>query len=640
MQNDFTENIVWTKEAAKKYNIANIFYNLGKIKKSAEILNSIPSLPKNELLLKISDNYLNLKRRTEKLYYLYGKIPLRVYIKKVRTLFDRLIQSGLCYSALRAGIEEVMALEWMGEVERLIERIEELKKLIGFSNFPSKNFSYLLFELRFTLLISEGIANASLLKIKEAKKIARTCCALLKSRKEPSPYLMADLGALYNSIEEYKSAEYWLLKAVDKVDKDSKRIYSGALAHIYFLRAKYKKLKSILESSTFYAWGEGSRPLIYQSFLSLLKGSPSEAISLAISSLDYSKKQSSLDIFSASFAIATVYTLLGEKTKARSILKKLIPFLEKNRLNRQKFLLEMIFYSNFRNLQVKNLVPSLNLIYLIKNKGYYQALSYAREKGILTAFYNYIFFFPELIVGLLEKGKPTRLPKAILRLPVFNKEARVYHVKFLGNLVIFKNQKYLKTKLKPKDSAFLIYLCTKAMEPQKTVNLDEVYNNLWPKSEMAPRNFAHLLVRVKKALKIPPHLLTVSRGYGEPELINEGIYFTTDLQEFEQTFARAKALERAGEWSFAKKEYLRAFNLFRGEPFKKNFDDWSVDMRFKILFQLETEAINFARSSLEHNNKKDAKSVLQKVLKIIPDAEEIEKTLANLKLNTLADTLS
>ncbi|MEO0143072.1 MAG: hypothetical protein ABIL15_06950, partial [candidate division WOR-3 bacterium] len=60
-------------------------------------------------------------------------------------------------------------------------------------------------------------------------------------------------------------------------------------------------------------------------------------------------------------------------------------------------------------------------------------------------------------------------------------------------------------------------------------------------------------------------------------------------------------------------------------PFKKNFDNWSVDMRFRILSQFETEAINFAKSCIEHGNKNDARKILQKVLKIIPDSEEARK---------------
>ena len=66
-------------------------------------------------------------------------------------------------------------------------------------------------------------------------------------------------------------------------------------------------------------------------------------------------------------------------------------------------------------------------------------------------------------------------------------------------------------------------------------------------------------------------------------------------------------------------------------------------MRRVILNELETEAVHFAKSCLEHDNEirqkkrrtpsakcrggnmADAKKVLEKVLKIIPDSEEIRE---------------
>jgi len=44
-------------------------------------------------------------------------------------------------------------------------------------------------------------------------------------------------------------------------------------------------------------------------------------------------------------------------------------------------------------------------------------------------------------------------------------------------------------------------------------------------------------------------------------------------------------------------------------------------MRFQILTELENEAIYFAKGCLEHNNKRDGRKILEKVLKIIPDSE-------------------
>jgi hypothetical protein len=127
----------------------------------------------------------------------------------------------------------------------------------------------------------------------------------------------------------------------------------------------------------------------------------------------------------------------------------------------------------------------------------------------------------------------------------------------------------------------------------------------------------------------------ISLRYGESRFINSGAYFTTDYSEFEALLIQARALERAGEWGFAKKEYLRAFKLFRGEPFRKMYDPWSEHMRRVILNKLETEALHFAKSCLEHGNPPnrvaepksvaDAKKVLEKVVKIVPQSEEIEK---------------
>jgi hypothetical protein len=124
---------------------------------------------------------------------------------------------------------------------------------------------------------------------------------------------------------------------------------------------------------------------------------------------------------------------------------------------------------------------------------------------------------------------------------------------------------------------------------------------------------------------------------------------------FLERLTQARALIRGEKWGFAKKEFLRAFSLFRGEPFKKMYDPWSEHMRRVILNKLESEAIGFAKSCIAHDNeirqkkrrtpsakcrggnmadakkvlekvlKADAKKVLEKVLKIIPQSEEIEK---------------
>uniref|UniRef100_A0A7V0Z4X8 Bacterial transcriptional activator domain-containing protein n=1 Tax=candidate division WOR-3 bacterium TaxID=2052148 RepID=A0A7V0Z4X8_UNCW3 len=220
-----------------------------------------------------------------------------------------------------------------------------------------------------------------------------------------------------------------------------------------------------------------------------------------------------------------------------------------------------------------------------------------------------------------------------MKLPVFNSEYAAIKIEFLGRPRIFRNKIQLKETIEPQKQSLLSYLALHIPEPHRNISLDKIYENFWPKSKSASRNLTFMLVMIRNLLKFPAHFLEIHHRGSLPLLTNNGIYFTTDYQEFQQILARAKALQRAGEWEFAKKEFLQAFKLFRGEPFKKNFDEWSVNMRFKILTELETEAIDFARAYLEHNDKHNSKKVLEKVLKIIPDSEEIKGLLKSLFLS-------
>ncbi|MEN3044289.1 MAG: hypothetical protein ABDH37_03615 [Candidatus Hydrothermales bacterium] len=86
---------------------------------------------------------------------------------------------------------------------------------------------------------------------------------------------------------------------------------------------------------------------------------------------------------------------------------------------------------------------------------------------------------------IIESGKKVYLPKSILKLPVFNRKAFVYEVNFLGNLRVYrikvkggkKEKVYIKNKLSPKDSAFLIHLALRLNVPGKEISFEEFYRN-------------------------------------------------------------------------------------------------------------------------------------------------------------------
>ncbi|MGB9722034.1 MAG: helix-turn-helix domain-containing protein [bacterium] len=618
-----------TPEIKVKLGSAKELLDINKIREAARIINSLSICPDIDILNKMPDEYLSLKRQAEKFPHLFGVIPFTDYYHRMHQLRKKLERHKMYYSATRIGIEEILALQWMGRPQTMLSLISHLEQKIKGKGANS---------LKITLALLKGMAYASLFKIRNAKSNVAKFSVKKFTR---FPFLCIDLTTFYASIGEIKKAILSAHMSLRYIPEKSKEIIYEYLSYLYSLAGEYsnslKYLKMIGQKNT----RLGLNILLAKAQYLLIQGLYDETLKLGDTILMEAKKEQVMpQIHAVSLIQAAVFSALGKDEEAHNLIAKYIPPLKKYKMHRD---IALRYALRKRKINPKDLqFPPIRLIFLLKKttasmkeSNYRKAYDYAFRKGLLGILHRFIFFFPQCINLFLEKGEKPRLPQGLLRAPIFNKEIPVYHIKFLGSLVVYKNQEYLKTRLKPKDTAFLLYLCQKAMEPKRSVNLDEVYANFWPNSEKASRNFSHLLVRIKKALKIPGHLLTVSRSYSENSLINEGIYFATDYQEFEQALARAKALQRAGEWGFARREYLQAFKLFRGEPFKKNFDDWSVNFRFKILTELETEAINFAKSCIEHYNRNNARRILQKTLKIIPDSEEIKKCLETLstKLN-------
>ena len=620
---DYTHSIPWTRESKCAYTHAHYLYKKGNVREAAHLLNTIPSLPNNELLLKIPDQYLTLRRKKERIYSLFEQIPFQSFMKYLQSLRKELVDKKLYYSTIRLGLIEMNLLGWKGTPTVNLKRIEALKKLIShqkpfYAGLPS--------ELRFSLLIQEWNTCISLSRVRRATKISHVCARLMRRKKYKSLYLMFNLGVSYMNIGNFPQAEYWLSKIFPKINKEAQRTVGGYLAHICLSMGKYKKATQYLRN---YETGSGFSykwDLAFQSNLALLKGMPYKAISLARKSLSAAKKEGLNNcIYNATFSIACAYSSIGEHTRANQMIKRMFPFLRKHNLNKALSTSEILLGHTEKYEGKEELLPTVKLALLLQQKDYKSALSYAQRKGFLTYLYRYILLSPERVIELLKEGRsPSTLPKSILRLPVFNKEIPVYDIRLLGNLIVYKNQKYIGVKLQPKDTAFLIYLALTAEEPNKTISLKEIHKNFWKNSSNPSRNLSHLLVRIKRAINLPSHLLEISHKKDNFVLINKGIHFITDYGEYIQSLAQAKSLMRAGEWGFAKREFLRAFKLFRGEPFRKMYDDWSDDKRLEVLFSYETEVLSFAKELRKRGRDEETERLLKKAQKIIPNSDEIE----------------
>jgi hypothetical protein len=324
----------------------------------------------------------------------------------------------------------------------------------------------------------------------------------------------------------------------------------------------------------------------------------------------------------ASVGLATIQAALGNMKESRKMLNKYIPLFNKHNMKTKVFIQNILLNKvtiHKRHLQY----PFIHILYLLQNskdkEGYQKAFGYAQKHYLVGYLHRTIVFFPHLINALIKQGKPTRLTRTIHNFPVFKKETPVFSVNFLGDCTVTRNQKEQDFNLSPKDTAFLIYIAT---VQEKEIPLEKLFDNFWAKSKNSARNLSHLLVRLRKALKIPSHLFYVKENL----LFNE-CYFRTDYDMYQEHLSQAIALQRAGEWGYAKREFLRAFELFRGEPFRKMYDDWSDDKRLEVLFSYESEVINFVKELIKRGRKKEAQQLIQKTRKITPDSDELEGLL-------------
>lgn len=231
--------------------------------------------------------------------------------------------------------------------------------------------------------------------------------------------------------------------------------------YIHFTRGERQKANQLLKEAEIYDWAKDSTILRFRALLLLVRGMPSKALFFVRKALEQSKKgELGLDIINGYLLLACVYLSLEERTKAKKMLLRLFPYVKKNRFKRLGIILKFLLDKKSPSKE-SLMFSTIRLAWLLKYKTYQTAYNYARNKGIIFYFYRYLFFFPEIVLEEIEKGRPVFLPKAILRLPIFNKEALTYDIKFLGKLLIYRNQKYLNTKLQPKGYGFIDSPCHK-----------------------------------------------------------------------------------------------------------------------------------------------------------------------------------
>lgn len=593
---NYTEYCSWTDESRKKFDLAQELFKHGKVKSCARILNTIPMLPKNDLIARIPDSALNINRRVEKVAAQYKRIPIKKYFAAIKKLFRECTAAGKTSLALRLKIFEICALSYTGRPALLLENTEELKSLLG----PKGGYySSLLFTLRFTAFLSEGIARAQLGDIASAVKITRTCYDLIRRRKHPPLSLVNELGALCTWIQDFKKAEYCFSRTLESTVDDQQLILRRNLNFVLFHKGELKKSLQFLKQVTGQGWGYDARILLCEAVWALVDGRPEDALALCTRSLlQFKKEELNIGILQSYLVIAGIHSSLGDRAKAIAFLKRFLPLAAESFKNQADIFRRIIEPETGRPAEAArekdSLLPTAWLVGLLKQGRYAKAYAFARKKSLMSDFYQFVMFFPAAVKDQIDRGKPVHLPRSILRLPLFNKERPVCYLRLLGPLVVLRNGQNLRLKMPPRETAFAVHCALRAANPGKAIPARDLFENFWPQSERPARNLSHVLVSVKRRLKIAGHQIVVTRQDFAVNLVNRGVHFMTDYDEFKQLVATARALERAGKWPLACKEYKRAFALFRGEPLGKMYDNWSLDMRRVIAEDLKSAFEQFA----------------------------------------------
>lgn len=551
----------------------NTLIQKNELQKAADIVNSLPLFPYNEIILQIPGRMLSLRRQIDRIQAEFGQIPLSRYRRKAQVLRRKLEDRDLNYSSLWVAIAECYALMWSGLPHEVLRQVSMIKK---------KTAGIRDARLRFIVLMLEGQANAVLMRITQAKSCVDQCKIIARTSRNPH-FFMGGIGGIYSTMGYYREAIHWTDRALRGAAPSYQQQLYANIAQFYGTSGNYRAALPVLKKAQLEEWGFQSRGSLIRACSYLDRGDFHKALEYAIDTLMKAKKEGVRSLLHpATLILASCHRAAGEKAKANAMLKEIVPLLSKYRL-KQEYWLRRIVLGDAPAPKKALQVPGLRLAYLLcrarrsaRGHDYRLAYAYAQRKKILGIFMRLIPFFPEPVRRLLEKGSNTHLPRAFLDMPVFQVDAPVFRVLFLGKCQVQKQEKLLRhLALGPKDTAFLVHI---SLNKNRRIGLKELYDNFWPGSEHPARNLSHALTRLRKNLAIPAHLMRIRTG-----VLYWNISFSTDYDEFKEHIAKARFFEQADERDYAEREYQRARRLYRGEPFKGMYDNWSEQMRREIM---------------------------------------------------------
>jgi transposase len=590
-------------------------------RRAAGILNNFPSILKNHFLTQIPEKYLSVRRRLDRLILEDREVSFEHYARKAKQIGAALEKEGYLYSSIIANFLELDALDIIGRPEKKAGVLKNLsKKMRGVKHY----------SLRFLLYFEQVYTSVYLLQITRALQYLRKCRRLMYLL--PFPYYWEIIGGLLVSVGKFKNAGrfYEMAIAREKKSEAAGRIALQIARYTYCYAGEYSKCRKMLAKIQVKKdrLVLGSSYSLTNAYMCFGEGNLIDAARYYMETLEKAERgQHCNRIYATSVGLAGLSMALNKRADAMVYLKKYLSLMKKNKLRREELLLKCFLDPKTKISHELMQTSPFCLLHLIKTAhhtlktgDYRKAFNFAVKHGLLGLFHRWIMLFPAPVLRLLKRGKPTYLPKALLDFPLFNQEVPVYHIKFLGSVIVTRNQRRLNARLTPKEKTFLIHFALRAGEPGRHITTSEIFRNFWPRSKDPASLLLHLLTSIRRKMKLPRHSLAVAAYAGESRVVNRGFYLTTDYSEFQTLLVQIQSLERAGELHYARQEHARAFRLIRAEPFKKMYDAWSEDQRRVILHQIETSIMRFVRQCKTTGEKETTRLLLEKLSALIPGA--------------------
>ncbi|RKX70207.1 hypothetical protein DRP53_05805, partial [candidate division WOR-3 bacterium] len=482
--------------------------NKGAMKEAAQIINALPSCLGNDILKRLPDRFLSLPKRVEKLDLTFGKVAFRETMRKAKILRKEAESKNLFYTAIKAGLIELSAMENFGHPEKRLIFAKRLLKMLKRKS-PPDNTEH---TLHFFLLIEQGRALADLGRTRDVLQCLKKCEDLCRYLRNAKYY--RNIASLYSSIGFYKKSRRWIKKSLECSNDTQRGISYTYLSANLTIAGEYRAARKVLKGIEVDVLGFQPLSAIINAYCFLGAGKIQEAIKHANEALLTSRDEEIIKyLLTSSLIFAYCSCALNEKTKAIFQLNRSIRLIKKHGIREYEYLCDVLLGLNPLPHDA-TLNPTIKLALLLRRaskslkiKDYRKAYHYASTQKLMGLFHRLVLFFPEPVRRFIARGKDPGLPKALLNLPVFRTEIPVYHLKFLGPPRIYRNGKLIRDHLPPKEAAFLIHLALR----KGSIPLPEIYDNFWPESKSPERTLSHFLVSIRKHLKLTSRELYISQ---------------------------------------------------------------------------------------------------------------------------------